>query len=112
MSQLQSSSNLKINEKRRFTKEEDKKLIEIINSVGKNWELISKIMCTGNARQCKERWENYLNPKINKLYWTIEEDEKLIELRNEIGLNWISISHEFDGKSAVALKTDGNILRK
>jgi hypothetical protein len=60
MFKLQNNHNPKTNQKRRFTRQEDQKLEEIIYSFGnKDWNLISTLMTNRNPRQCKERWENF-----------------------------------------------------
>jgi hypothetical protein len=113
MLKVQSNYDSKSNQKRKFTRQEDYNIIEIIDSNGnKDWELISTLMTNRNPRQCKERWENYLNPIINQSPWTKEEDEKLINLRNEIGSHWVSISCAFKGRVDIALKNRWKYLEK
>lgn len=35
------------------------------------------------AVQCRERWVNVLDPKVNKSPWTPEEEKKLIDVCNK-----------------------------
>lgn len=69
-----------------FTYEEDNKLKCLVSYYGtKNWYLISELMPGRNARQCKDRWEKYLDPNINFQPFTQEEDRKLLYLHKIIG---------------------------
>ena len=53
--------------KRKFNEKDDEKLKEIVQRVGEDdWNEVAKQMGSRNARQCKERWENYLSPNINR----------------------------------------------
>jgi hypothetical protein len=54
----------------------------------------------------------FLETRINQLPWTNEEDEKLINLRNEIGPHWISTSSAFKGRTDIALKNRWRYLEK
>jgi len=33
-------------------------------------------------KQCRERWRNHLDPKINKGEWTVQEEQALVGLYN------------------------------
>jgi hypothetical protein len=57
-----------------------------------------------NARQCRERWLNYVNPAIRTDAWTYSEDDLLIEKVNEIGRLWSSMSLYFNGRSESDIK--------
>ena len=46
----------------------------------KKWTAISKMVHNRTGIQCRERWINVLDPKLNKSSWTSEEDKKLLEL--------------------------------
>lgn len=67
--------NKKENIRTRFSKIEDKTLINLIQTYGtKSWILISKYMGTRSAHQCRGRWKSYLLPNIKNPPWTDEED--------------------------------------
>lgn len=60
-----------------WTKDEDQILIKLVQQYGKSWSNISKQLYngTGNrffrtAKQCRERYNNHLDPNIKKGYWT------------------------------------------
>lgn len=48
-------------------------------------------------KDCREKWRNYLNPKVSKKEWTEEEDAKLLRLVEHYGLRWSLIARKFQG---------------
>ena len=57
--------------KRPWTKEEDEKILYLVNKDGpQNWRLIAKDLPGRIGKQCRERWHNHLNPKIKKTEWS------------------------------------------
>lgn len=86
--------------RRNFTKSEDDLLTKLVNRHGENnWKDIAKEMPNRNTRQCKERWNSYLSPKINHGPWTEEEDRMLIQKHKELGPKWVELSKYFVGRS-------------
>lgn len=99
--------------KKKFTEEDDAKLIQIVQRLGtKSWTEISKAMGDRNQRQCKERWENYLNPEINNNPWTKEEDNLLIQKQLEIGSKWVTIARFFYHRTDAAVKNRWQMLAR
>lgn len=39
------------------------------------------------GKQCRERWNNYLDPEINRGEWTDEEDYKLLQIVYDLASN-------------------------
>lgn len=89
----------------KFTKEEDEKLCHLVKSFGENnWATISKNMENRNARQCRERWKNYMNPKLIKNEWTEEDDRFLLKKYQEIGPHWNKITQYFHNRSSNSVR--------
>lgn len=89
-------NNLKV----KFTEEEDAKLAKLVMLHGsKDWIQISKLMETRNPRQCRERWNNYVNPALRTDPWTAEEDQLLDQKFAEFGPRWNKISKFFVNRS-------------
>jgi hypothetical protein len=63
------------------------------------WDAIAKRLPGRTARQCRERWANYLSPAIRSDPWTEEEDRMLIEKVNVLYFAWSAIAHAFNGRS-------------
>ncbi|KAK8841264.1 hypothetical protein M9Y10_027465 [Tritrichomonas musculus] len=90
-----------------FSKEEDAKLVEIVNLMGDNfegWNVVAEKMKTRTARQCRERWVSYLSPNIRVEKWTEDEDRILIDKINKIGKKWTEIASYFNGRSGSDIK--------
>jgi alpha-D-ribose 1-methylphosphonate 5-triphosphate diphosphatase PhnM len=98
--------------KSRFNALEDRQLKSLVEKHGtRNWYLISSLMSHRNPRQCKERWENYLSSKVDQSVWTKEEDNLLIQKRNEIGSHWMNISLFFQTEQIFQLRIDETFFR-
>ena len=86
--------------KSKFSPQEDSKLLSLVLEHGsKNWLQISKLMGTRNPRQCRERWNNYINPDLRKDPWTPEEDKILEEKYAEIGPKWNKLARFLRNRS-------------
>lgn len=85
--------------KMKFTPEEDAKLAKLVAMHGsKDWSKIAMHMGTRNSRQCRERWNNYVNPALRTEPWTDEEDRILQEKYNEYGARWNKIAKFFKNR--------------
>ena len=100
-----------IEHKKRFTKEEDEKLLKIVSIIGTyNWQAISDFMGNFTTRQCRERYNNYLKPGLNKAPFTPEEDKMLIEKVAVFGKKWKLISFWFKNRTPYAVKNHYKVL--
>lgn len=89
----------------KFTEFEDEKLKQIVMSMPKvNWKIVERVMGTKTARQCRERYNNYLAPEVNTNPWTPEEEQLLIEKYKEFGPQWSKMTSFFRNRAAVSLK--------
>ena len=91
--------------RQRFTKSEDEIIISLVKIYGDhNWEEIVKRLPKRTTRQCRERWLYHLNPSLNSLPWTQEEDQLLLKLHKKYGSRWTQLSHYFNGRPNCSLK--------
>jgi hypothetical protein len=89
----------------KFLKAEDDLLRCLVDKYGEaNWNVISSFMNRRNARQCRERYKNYLSPQFRNTPWTPAEDELLVSKVREIGQRWSVIAKLFEGRSDVNVK--------
>jgi hypothetical protein len=89
----------------KFLKAEDDQLRVLVNRYGEqNWNLISSHMNRRNARQCRERYKNYLSPNYRNTPWTPDEEEILAAKVKELGSKWSAIARSFDARSDVNVK--------
>ena len=112
-SQNQTSKSSQSNIKNKFTAEEDKLLIELASkSKVHNWNDIAEALGTRNARQCRERWNNYLNPTLRNDPWTEEEDRLLLEKHHELGTHWNKIAKSFKNRSDNSIRNRWQLLMR
>jgi myb proto-oncogene protein len=71
-----------------WTPEEDKQLIFFVEIHGKNWAQISHTMKQRTGKQIRQRFLNFLDPKIKKDKFTINEDIKIFKLYKIFKTNW------------------------
>ena len=63
--------------------ESDNMLIQQISVHGpRQWQLIAEKLKPSNAKQCRERWRNQLNPFRRRGRWATEERLVLFILKN------------------------------
>lgn len=95
--------------RRKFTEEEDKFLTELVKEMGpKKWEEIAKRMPNRTARQCRDRYSNYLIPGFFNGEWSSEEDELLYQKYQEIGPRWAVLKEFFKNRSPNSIKNRWN----
>jgi hypothetical protein len=111
LSEVQKSGTLRAGV---WSVEEDSLLESLIKAEKLRW---GQIAATLNAeihrsvnvrtgKQCKERWNNHLNPHINRGRWEASEELFLLELYQAQGNRWCVISKE------LPTRTESNIKNK
>ena len=79
---------------------EDEILKASVMKYGLNqWSRVSSLLVRKSAKQCKERWYEWLDPKIKKTPWTKDEEEKLLNLAKMFPCQWKTIA-PFVGRTA------------
>ena len=70
------------------------------------WTNICKLISCSEPHRVRERWHNILNPNINHMPFSSEDDVRLYEGLKEYGQKWTLISKEFfnDTRSDIQLK--------
>ncbi|OMJ77730.1 hypothetical protein SteCoe_22597 [Stentor coeruleus] len=90
--------------------EEDILLNELVRRYNaKNWKIIAReisqeINKVRTAKQCRERWNNYLKLNARHCDWTDTEINLFFELQSSFGNKWSKISAFFPNKSKNSIK--------
>ncbi|KAI1408890.1 pre-mRNA splicing factor component-domain-containing protein [Hypoxylon sp. FL1857] len=76
-----------------WTNVEDEILKVSVSKYGLNqWARVSSLLPRKTPKQCKARWNEWLDPSIKKIEWSKEEDEKLLHLAKLMPTQWRTIA--------------------
>merc|ERR1712157_702475 len=56
------------------------------------WSRIASLLHRKSAKQCKARWNEWLDPSIKKTEWSRDEEEKLLHLAKLLPCQWRTIA--------------------
>lgn len=95
----------------KFNAEEDELLKHLVQQYGEdNWNSIANMMNNRNPRQCRERYQYYLSPKLNRGEWSSSEDALLYQKVEEFGNKWVKISKFFPDRTDAMVKNRYQVL--
>lgn len=81
---------------------EDEILKAAVMKYGKQqWARVASFLNRKSAKQCKARWNEWLDPSIRKIEWSREEDEKLLHLAKLMPAQWKTIGPLVGGRTAI-----------
>jgi hypothetical protein len=91
--------------KRIFTEEEDAIIRHYYEDLNiKDWKIISTYLKNRTSKNCRDRYQNYLDPKIMNKPFSLEDEELLIELVAKYGKKWKTIASQMNNRSADSVK--------
>ncbi|KAF2199792.1 transcription factor, Myb superfamily, partial [Delitschia confertaspora ATCC 74209] len=91
--------------KGQWTKTEDEQLLNAVGKHGQRWTVVATAVSTRSAEQCAKRWQQSLNPDLDRSEWTGDEDQKLMQAVGVIGRQWTQIQRmHFPERSKNAIK--------
>jgi hypothetical protein len=106
-------SFVKRHQKFKFSLNEDVLLRRLVSEFGEsNWHRIAAEMRNRSARQCRERWFNYLSPNIKNAPWTKKEDALLLEKFQEQGPQWHDLARFFPMRTDINIKNRYHVLSR
>lgn len=84
---------------------EDEVLKVAVAKYGLNqWSRVASLLHRKSAKQCKARWNEWLDPSIKKIEWSREEEEKLLHLAKVFPTQWRTISRYIGRTAAQCLE--------
>lgn len=95
-----------------WSAEEDSQLIGIVSQGVDKWKFVATRLNylryqnrnVRTGKQCKERWNNHLNPALKHGHWTAAEDLQLLELHRQLGTQWSKITKQIGNRNVCAIK--------
>lgn len=98
--------------KGRFTQEEDIMILVGVQMWGENFQRISHFLKDRTTSQIRDRYKHYLNRPDLGIPWTVNDDEKLLELVDRHGKSWKTIAKYFPSKDRTQVRHRHNSLLK
>ena len=81
---------------------EDEILKAAVMKYGKQqWARVASLLNRKSAKQCKARWNEWLDTSVRKVEWSRAEDEKLLHLAKLMPAQWRTIGPLVGGRTAV-----------
>ena len=111
----------KFSQRYAWDREEEKFLVSLIQNHGqKNWSRIAKNLnnkfhkgvAVIKGKQCRERWLNHLNPSLQKVKWSADEDLLLLSKQQVLGNHWSEIAKFLYGRTENQVKNRWKSLIK
>lgn len=88
-----------------WAKDEDRMLGLLVSTLGpQSWLEISTSMGTRTAKQCRERYHNFLKPDLVHTPITIDEAKIIVVMVAQYGRRWAMITKSLKGRSENAVK--------
>ena len=88
-----------------WTPQEDAKLFEWVKTQGATkWTLCSETIPGRSGKQCREHWNNSLNPDVKKGLWNTEEDFLIMTFYKKYKGSWKKISPLFRQRTENSIK--------
>ncbi|CAL4970068.1 unnamed protein product [Urochloa decumbens] len=88
-----------------WSQEENEILIEMVNAhSSKDWLSIARAVPGRTRKQCRDRWTHYLDPAVNQMPWSEQDDIDLIRAHKIHGNKWCELAKLFPGRTGKAIK--------
>lgn len=92
---------------------DDEVLKVAVTKYGLNqWSRVASLVYRKSAKQCKARWNEWLDPSIKKVEWSREEEEKLLHLAKVFPTQWRTISQHIGRTATQCLEKYERLLEQ
>ncbi|KAL5377167.1 hypothetical protein DPSP01_009979 [Paraphaeosphaeria sporulosa] len=97
--------------KGQWSKSEDVQLAKGVEQYGQRWTLVANVVGSRSADQCAKRWQQSLDPDLDRSEWRDTDDKVLIDAVQKLGRHWKDIQrHHFQGRSKNCIKNRYTVL--
>ncbi|KAF1952294.1 hypothetical protein CC80DRAFT_452492 [Byssothecium circinans] len=97
--------------KGQWAKNEDMQLARGVQQHGQRWTLVASVVGSRSADQCAKRWQQSLDPDLDRSEWREAEDNVLIDAVQKLGRHWKDIQRDhFPGRSKNCIKNRYTVL--
>ena len=99
---------MRVSYSKRWNALEDRILFEAKRArPNSSWMDISTSVPGRSARQCRERWRNFLDPRLTHGQYTAREDHILLTMHQKFGNKWATIA-----RAALHRRTAGSLKNR
>ncbi|KAF2762262.1 hypothetical protein EJ05DRAFT_497124 [Pseudovirgaria hyperparasitica] len=99
--------------KGQWAKSEDALLRRGVERHGQRWTLVAEEVRTRSADQCAKRWQQSLDPELDRSEWSEQENQQLLYAVSKIGRHWKEIQKlYFPGRSKNCIKNRYTVLTR
>ena len=94
-----------------WTKEENDIILNHVKKFGpRKWKTVADEIGTKNAQQCRDHYNDVLDPQIKNGIWTKEEEKNLLMKYEQLGPHWARIKAFLPGRTTGMIKNCINVL--
>ncbi|KZM27975.1 chromatin binding [Ascochyta rabiei] len=80
--------------KGQWSRPEDQLLLNGVHQYGSQWTKVATCVSSRSADQCAKRWQQSLDPRLDRSEWREDEDLVLITAVNRLGRHWKDIQQQ------------------
>ncbi|RYY87959.1 hypothetical protein EON63_03140 [archaeon] len=95
-----------------WSTEEDAQLVSLVQQHGGKWTLVAQYMDGRHANHCRQRYSYKLNPELNHGDWSAQEDEIVLDRKNNFNMTWREIAVLLPGRCCAQVKQRYSILAR
>jgi hypothetical protein len=81
--------------KGQWSKSEDQLLTQGVHRYGSQWTKVATCVNTRSADQCAKRWQQSLDPRLDRSDWREDEDIALLAAVDRLGRHWKDIQEQY-----------------